>query len=140
MPSRSLQDADKRLREAVVAVINDFPQAAPGRSLVITCTYRSPEEQLELYREGRALVDGRWEVQDGTRIVTQLSGAPGHQSNHNLKPARAVDVAVTVGGKITWDFREYLPLGPLAVKHGLVWGGDWPHLKDFPHLELPQEA
>ncbi len=137
MPSRSLQDADKQLREAVIPLLKEFEQVAPGRSLVITCTYRSPEEQWQLYLEGRN-ADGQ--IEDSTKVVTQLSGKPGHESLHNLKPCRAVDVAVVVGGKTTWDYREYLPLGDLAAKHGLEWGGNWPHLKDYPHLQLAKEA
>ncbi len=137
MPSRSLQDADPKLRTAFLALNAEFNQAAPGRSLVITCTYRSPEEQWALYREGRS-ADGH--VEDITRVVTQLSGKPGHESLHNVKPARALDVAVVVGGKTTWDYREYLPLGALAAKHGLEWGGNWHTLKDYPHLQLPAQA
>ncbi len=137
MPSRSLQDADPKLRNAFITLSKEFEVVAPGRSLVITCTHRSPEEQWALFREGRN-ADGR--VEDTTKVVTQLSGKPGHESLHNLKPARALDVAVCIGGKTTWDFREYLPLGALATKHGLEWGGNWHTLKDYPHLQLPQEA
>lgn len=137
MSSRSLQDADKQLREAVIPLMKEFEVVAPGRSLVITCTYRSPEEQWALYREGR---NESGQIEDNSRVVTQLSGKPGHQSLHNLKPCRAVDVAVVIGGKVTWNPREYLPLSDLAVKHGLEWGGNWPHLKDYPHLQLPSPA
>lgn len=140
MPSTSLQDADKKLRDAYLALSQEFRAAAPGRSLVITCTYRSPDEQWKLFTEGRGQDgDGNWVVQDSSKVVTQLSGRNGHVSNHNCQPARAVDVAVVIGGKVTWDPREYQPLGGLAAKHGLVWGGDWHTLKDYPHLELPKE-
>jgi peptidoglycan L-alanyl-D-glutamate endopeptidase CwlK len=138
MPSRSLQDAEPKLRNAIIPLMKEFEVVAPGRSLVITCTYRSPEEQLALYAEGRGFHKGVYIVEDNTKVVTQLSGQPGHMSLHNLKPCRAVDVAVVIGGKVTWNPREYLPLGDLAVKHGLEWGGNWPHLKDYPHLQLPQ--
>lgn len=139
MPSTSLQDADKQLRDAFIALRTEYQEQNPARTLVVTCTYRSPEEQLAAYSQGRALRDGVWVVEDITKVVTQLSGLPGHASNHNVKPSRAIDVAVCIGGKTTWDDREYFPLGPLAVKHGLVWGGSWPHFKDNPHLELPKE-
>jgi peptidoglycan L-alanyl-D-glutamate endopeptidase CwlK len=140
MPSTSLQDADKELRDAYLALRTEYQAANPARSLVVTCSYRSPEEQMAAYQQGRGLEDGKWRVQDISKVVTQLSGKPGSESNHNLKPCRAIDVAVCIGGKATWDIKEYAPLGPLAAKHGLVWGGNWTTLKDFPHLELPKEG
>ncbi len=140
MPSTSLQDVDKNLRDKYLALRAEFQESSEGRSLVVTCTKRSPEEQMAAYKQGRAFRDGTWIIEDASRIVTQLSGKPGSQSNHNLTPARALDVAVCIGGKVTWDHREYLPIGPLATKHGLVWGGNWTTLKDYPHLELPKEG
>jgi peptidoglycan L-alanyl-D-glutamate endopeptidase CwlK len=135
MPSTSLQDVTKELREAYIALSADFKSQNPGRSLVVTCTARSAEEQLEAYKQGRALRDGVWVVEDISKVVTQLSGQPGHASLHNLKPAQAIDVAVCIGGKVSWDSRDYLPLGSLATTYGLEWGGNWPHLKDYPHLQ-----
>jgi len=119
MPSLSLQDVTKELRDAYLALSADFKAQNPGKQLVITCTARSAEEQLACYAQGRALRDGHWVVEDASKIVTQLSGLPGSQSLHNKKPAEALDVVVTVGGKWTWDYRAFLPLGPLAAKHGL---------------------
>lgn len=139
MPSTSLQDVDKALRDAYLALRAEFQAQHDGRTLVVTCARRTPEEQMAAYRQGRALRDGRWVVEDASRVVTQLSGEPGQQSFHNLTPSRAIDVVVCIGGKPTWDYREYLPLGALAAKHGLEWGGNWTHLKDYPHLQLPKE-
>lgn len=140
MPSTSLNDADKPLRDAYVALRAEFQEQHPGYTLVITCTHRSPEEQFQAFKLGRAERDGKWVVEDASKVVTQLSGQPGHESLHNVKPARALDVAVCVGGKTTWDERAYLPLGALAAKHGLEWGGNWHTLKDYPHLQLPKGA
>ena len=127
VPSRLLSAADPRLQEAYTCLRMDFERET-GHELILTCVYRSPEEQATLYAQGR--------TKPGP-IVTQLSGEPGHRSNHNLSPARAVDVAVIVGGKVSWDAVQYAPLGPLAERHGLVWGGNWKTLRDYPHLELP---
>lgn len=141
MPSTSLQDADKKLRDAYLALAQEFKAQNPGRNLVVTCTYRDPIEQLALFHEGRGQDEhGKWVVQDPAKIVTQLSGEPGQRSRHNAKPAEALDVCVCIGGKVTWDPTAYLPIGPLALKHGLVWGGSWPHFKDYPHLELPKDV
>lgn len=139
MPSTSLQDVTKDLRDRYLALSQDYKVQNPGKSLVVTCTARTPAEQLAAYQQGRSFRDGKWVVEDPSKIITQLSGEPGHQSYHNYTPAQAIDVCVCIGGKVTWNDKEYLALGPLAQKHGLEWGGSWPHFKDYPHLQLPQK-
>lgn len=54
----------------------------------------------------------------------------------------AVDVAALVEGKVRWDWPLY-PRIAQAIKAAakarrviLVWGGDWPRLRDGPHFEL----
>lgn len=125
MPSTRLTDAEPALAEAYTLLLHDFREQT-GHDLLLTCTHRSVEEQQALYAQGR--------TKPG-QIVTQVDGVQ-QKSKHNYLPARAVDVAVVVGGKVTWDPEAYAPLGPLAERHGLVWGGSWKTLKDYPHLEL----
>ena len=108
------------------------------RRLLITCTHRLPGEQFKLYQVGRRQIDdGSWVVDDDpkTAILTQLDGYV-KVSKHNRLPARAIDFAVIVNGKITWHPREYAAIGQLAKDEKLVWGGDW-KMKDYPHVELP---
>lgn len=99
-----------------------------GNKLMLTCTYRSIEEQQRLYKQGRTTPG---------KIVTWVDGVK-KQSNHNKFPARAFDVAVVKDGKITWDEKSYLPLGECANYYSLVWGGTW-KVKDLPHVELPKD-
>lgn len=127
MATTRLSDADPVLQLAYTSLLWDFKEQT-GHDLILTCVYRSPEEQADLYAQGR--------TKPG-QIVTQLNGTPKQRSKHNLRPARAVDVAVTIAGKISWDNALYAPLGPLAKRYGLVWGGDWTGFVDRPHLELP---
>lgn len=54
----------------------------------------------------------------------------------------AVDVAAWIGGTVRWDWPLY-PRIAEAFKQAaadldvpLVWGGDWPRLRDGPHFEL----
>lgn len=54
----------------------------------------------------------------------------------------AVDVAAVVDGALRWDWPLY-PRIAEAVKAAaktrgvaVVWGGDWPRLRDGPHFEL----
>jgi hypothetical protein len=140
MPSTSLTDADKKLVNRYLDLAAQFKKLYAPKHLLVTCTHRSPEEQMEAFKQGRGFHDDKWVVEDYTKTITDLSGEPGHESLHNLTPCRALDVAVCVAGKVTWDYREYLPIGPLAEKSGLEWGGNWVHRKDFPHLQLPQET
>jgi len=130
MPSTSLADCAGDLADRFIAVRDDYRAGHPGQDLVITCTWRSEQEQQVLYAQGR--------TKPG-QIVTQIDGVT-KKSNHNYKPSRAIDVCVTVGGKAVWTPAEYWDIGPLAEKHGLVWGGSWPHFKDYPHLELKGAA
>ena len=58
----------------------------------------------------------------------------------------AVDVAAVVDGAIRWDWPLY-PRIAEAIKTAakakgvaLVWGGDWPRLRDGPHFELDRKV
>lgn len=58
----------------------------------------------------------------------------------------AVDVVAYVGGEVRWDW----PLYPRIAKAfreaariegvKIVWGGDWPRLRDGPHFELDRSV
>ena len=54
----------------------------------------------------------------------------------------AVDIAVLVDGKITWEFSKYQIVADHIKKVAknlnipIVWGGDWVSFKDGPHFEL----
>ena len=129
MASRFLGDAASALQEAWLKILNDYNSHNPGKALIITCTYRSEDEQKTLYAQGR--------TKPGA-IITYADG-DSKKSNHNYYPSRAMDFAVMIGGKITWDYKEYNVVGELAVKHGMVWGGDWERFKDRPHIGLPKD-
>ena len=63
-----------------------------------------------------------------------------HLSGH------AVDLAAWVGGEIRWDWPLYpriaeaMKSAASALEVPLVWGGDWPRLRDGPHFELCRRA
>lgn len=54
----------------------------------------------------------------------------------------AVDIAVFVDGKLTWEFPKYQIVADHIKKVAkdldipIVWGGDWISFKDGPHFEL----
>jgi peptidoglycan L-alanyl-D-glutamate endopeptidase CwlK len=55
---------------------------------------------------------------------------------------KAVDIAVLVDGKVTWEFPKYRLVADHIkkiakdMKIDIVWGGDWQSFKDGPHFEL----
>jgi len=58
----------------------------------------------------------------------------------------AIDFAVLVDGKVRWDWPLYPPVGDAFKRAGrelgipVVWGGDWPRLRDGPHVELSRAS
>ena len=58
----------------------------------------------------------------------------------------AVDVAAWVDGQVRWDWPLYPRIAEAfkaaAKSRGvrLIWGGDWPRLRDGPHFELDRGA
>ena len=130
MPSLDLQACETSLREKYLRGRQAYERANPGMLLRVTATYRSVGEQQGLYAMGR--------TRPG-QIVTQLDGIT-QKSNHNAFPARAIDFCVTIGGKVSWRPEDYICAGECLEAEGLIWGGRWPHFKDYPHVELPSDA
>ena len=106
--------------------------AKKGIVVVITDSFRSAEDQDNLYKQGRTM--------DGN-IVTNAKGG---ESYHNY--GLAIDFALeTPSGDVVWD-REYDRNGngkadwaevvKMAKALGFEWGGDWKGFKDYPHLEM----
>ena len=58
----------------------------------------------------------------------------------------AVDVAAWVDGGVRWDWPLYPRIAgafkeaAAAASAPLIWGGDWPRLRDGPHFELDRRA
>ncbi len=106
-----------------------------GVDVLIYCTWRSPEEQAELFASGR------------TKPGPIKTNAEPGQSAHNLTingkcAARAFDAAPIINGRIEWDTlgagkSAWLKMGAIAMAMGLTWGGNWRgKLRDYPHFEL----
>lgn len=133
--SKDIKDCHATLQEKWPQILALYKKIT-GKSLVITCTYRSPEVQNKLYQQGRTT--------EGD-IVTQIDGIT-KKSNHNFYPARAFDVCVNAAPpdalKVApiWDEPMYYPLIGICDSLGLVSGGSWKHFKDFPHIELLNES
>jgi len=110
MASRSLADLNPVTR----ALAEKFLVAsdAAGLDILIYCTYRSPEEQNELYAQGR--------TKPG-RIVTNARGGESFHNHHC-----AFDFVPLVAGKPAWnDTTLYTKAGVIAESVGLEWSGRW---------------
>jgi peptidoglycan L-alanyl-D-glutamate endopeptidase CwlK len=118
-----------------------------GISLILTCTFRSPEEQNRLYAQGRTTPG---------RIVTNAKAG---QSRHNTTTAsgapaaEAFDIVPLRHGKPVWgtagdgidddptddhtdDLEVWQRVGEHGRAVGLEWAGDWKRFKEFPHFQL----
>ena len=93
---------------------------AAGVDFIVTCTYRTQDEQDALFEQGR--------TKPGP-IVTWT-----RKSRHTER--KAFDIAIVKDGKIAWNPEEYLKAGEIGIKAGLQWGGNFARNKDYPHFEL----
>lgn len=133
--SKDIKDAHPKIQEAWPKIQALYTQAT-GKSLFITCSYRTPQTQQKLYQQGRTTPGD---------IVTNVDGF-NKVSQHNYYPSRAIDVCVNGAPKDTskilplWDEKYYYPLIGICNELGLVSGGSWKHFKDYPHIELPKDV
>lgn len=106
---------------------------AAGIDLLVTCTYRSNEEQAALYAIGR--------TKPG-RIVTRAKpGQSMHNHTLNGNPAAlAVDVVPMRDGKPVWSASDpvWKQAGEIGEKVGLEWAGRWTTFREYPHFQHPQ--
>lgn len=123
MASRSFSDLDPRIQFDALKVRDAWKDA--GLDVLVTCTYRSNEEQDQLYAQGRTAPG---------KIVTHAQAG---QSLHNHR--LAIDFVPMVNGKPAWDQDElFEKIARIAqrVDERIAWGGDWSAGKrDMPHIE-----
>ena len=87
-----------------------------------------------------------FKITEGLRTVERQkelvkTGKSKTMNSYHLK-GKAVDIAVLIDNKVTWDFKYYKEVAnhikEVAKKLGYVitWGGDWKSLKDGPHFQI----
>lgn len=98
----------------------------PDMGFIITCGLRTMKEQKMLVAQGASR----------TLRSRHLPGAKTGLSH-------AVDFAVTLHGKVRWDWPLYAKLAKVVKEAARIekvpieWGGDWRSFKDGPHFQLP---
>lgn len=116
------RDRLQGVHPALVAVVEAAIRITPVDFLV-TEGLRSPERQAALVRAG------------ASRTLNSR-----HLTGH------AVDVAALVEGQVRWDWPLYGRIAEAfreaakALGTPIVWGGDWPSLRDGPHFELDRRT
>lgn len=134
--SRKIEDCIERLESFWPALQMGFTRKWPGWEAILTCTYRSPQEQFELFKKGRILEGNAWAVKTGHEVVTNCDGIK-KLSMHNYFPSRAFDIAlIGPDNKMFWDYKApQWQLGQFLIP-GITWGGNWTKFPDFPHFEV----
>lgn len=127
MPSRKIEDCCIELETAWEFAEGIYRNLYPNDPKpILTCTYRSPEEQTKLYAQGRTA--------PGPKVTNAKAG----ESPHNLLPAEAFDIAFKKeDGSLDWNpelFKKFATIMKDCTV-GIVWGGDFKSIKDAPHFE-----
>jgi peptidoglycan LD-endopeptidase CwlK len=125
MASRRLEDLHPDMQSKAKRFVELC--ARENIDVLIYCTWRSPQEQKELYAIGRS--------KPGKKVTWTLA------SKHNnmlgkIPASLAFDCVPLRMGKPDWEASNaYERMGQIGEKLGLVWGGRW-RGKDTPHFEM----
>lgn len=130
MASRSIDDLHARCR--ALWELFDSQMRAQGQDYIITCTYRSNDEQAQLYAQGR--------TKPGPIVTKAMPGQSAHNVFLNGAPAAcAFDIVVMQSGKPQWNVRNpaWQIAGKIGQSVGLDWAGSWTSFVEFPHFQVP---
>lgn len=128
MPSRLISDLVPEMQEKFHLFAGKMAEA--GIPFMITRTKATPEEQAELYAQGR--------TKPGLIVTWTL------KSKH--LEGKAFDIAILKDGKSTWEPKvsvnknevpDYFEAGQIGESIGLEWGGRWKR-RDLPHFQLKE--
>jgi len=96
-----------------------------GIDVLITCTYRSVEEQNKLYAIGRTI--------EGKKVTNATGGSSCHQYRC------AFDFVPIKNGKAQWANEAIIDkCGSIGESCGLEWAGRWTRFKEKLHLQNTQ--
>lgn len=117
-----------------------------GCSWYIASSWRSPEQQWELFKKGRKLVGVDWVRIPGQQVVTNaIPEKTPHCRMYQDEPGScAIDIALThkIDGRLSWlpdSDPRWSIIGAsvgIAGHKLLTWGGNFRSIKDMPHVEL----
>jgi peptidoglycan L-alanyl-D-glutamate endopeptidase CwlK len=127
-----LEQADERLQSICMELIKDF-------DFSVIHTYRTPEEQMNIYKKGRTYRENKW-VKTGVTF-TNMDGKV-KKSYHNYLPSYAMDLyPFPLDLK---DIKRFKEMGARVKQIAkdlnipIEWGGEWKTLKDWGHFQIPK--
>lgn len=129
MASRKITDLDPRMQTLCQQFLDRCKAA--GIDVLITCTYRSNDEQAQLYAQGRTA--------PGKIVTNAKPGQSKHNCTLNGQPAaQAFDVVPLLNGKPEWNAKHpaWATMGSIGEALGLEWAGHWRTFKEMPHFQL----
>lgn len=131
----------ERLSQVHPDLLKVLDEAIKHKDFSILFGYRTPEEQLELFKKGRSLINNKWVIINKKKVVTYKDGYE-KKSNHNFLPSRAVDILpypflqnYWKDTEIWYEYYEVIQKAADTVGVKITWGGNW-KMKDMPHFEL----
>lgn len=139
MASREIRDLSPRM-QVLYNKFNDRCRRDPellkrGAAVILTCTYRSNDEQQKAYNQGRTPES----IARGEKIVTKAK--PGESKHNCTAPngapaAEAFDVAILQNGKLLWDDTPHgVETWNMVGAHGQAVGLKWYGAPDAPFRE-----
>lgn len=134
MSSRKITDCHPTMQPMVQEFLHNCTMA--GVDILITCTWRSPQEQDELYAQGRTT--------PGHIVTNARAGQSAHNYVLNGLPAAlAIDVVPLRAGKPVWGVTgDDLVLWNKVIKAGedagLESASRWTKMREYPHLQHPK--
>lgn len=142
MASRAIKDLHPDLQFICAEFIKKCSEQ--GADIILTCTYRSNEEQDREFARGRTVssgIDVVPVIRPLGRIVTNArAGQSAHNFTINGKPAaKAFDIVPVVNGRAIWAVKHpaWQIAGKIGQDLGLVWyGAPGSHFREMPHFEM----
>lgn len=130
MPSRDINDCHPDLQKIVPVFLHACH--VENIDILITCTYRSSDEQNKLYAQGRTA--------PGKIVTNAIGGQSKHNFTINGKPAsKAFDFVPMLNGKPAWNSLDlFKRAGEIGESLGLEWAGRWKGFKELAHLQLKE--
>jgi peptidoglycan LD-endopeptidase CwlK len=118
---RAINELSPKVQAMATAALAECQ--AVGLKVLVTCTYRSGEEQEALFAQGR--------TKPGPKVTNARAG----QSLHQYRVA--LDLYPMVNGKPDFSGKvpEWHKIAAIMKKHGFDWAYEWKRFKEMPHFQ-----
>ena len=143
--SARIDDLEPSVVAAAMASLDSLGSA--NIPVVVTSTYRTPEEQIALYSQGRAPLDkvNALRAKAHLHFISdaenkyRVTNCDGVNTMSRHQSGRALDVVPAVNGNPVWPPKtdgRWAQISMVFKHNGFKWGGDWVSFPDYPHFEM----